>query len=126
MSYTNASHLSAEHNEWLGKLDFYEEELGILKERLTEIAGKNSSLDARAGMKHFQNQFIVQQNNIDQLKHTVKENAHLAFEDVKQHAGRVGSGIVDEYKIIDDAIQRFEKVVKELRREFNLYLSKWM
>lgn len=126
MSYTNAAHLSTEHKEWLGKLDFYEKELGILKERLTEIAGKNSSLEARTGIEHFQNQFIVQQNTIDELKHTVKENAHLAFEDVKQHAGRVGSGIVDEYKIINDTIKSFEKVVHDLRREFNLYLSKWM
>lgn len=126
MSYTNAKNLSAEHKEWLGKLDFYEKELGILKERLTEIAGKNSSLEARAGIEHFQNQFIVQQNNIDELKHTVKENAHLAFEEVKEHAGRVGSSMVDEYKIIDEGVQSFEKVVNELRHEFNLYLAKWM
>jgi len=126
MSYTNATNLSTEHKEWLDKLDFYEKELSILKDRLTEIAGKNSSLEARTGIEHFQNQFIVQQNNIDELRHTVKENAHLAFEEVKQHAGHVASGMVDEYKIIDDAIKSFEKVVNELRHEFNLYLTKWM
>jgi len=126
MSYTNAANLSAEHTEWLGKLDFYEKELGILKERLTEIAGKNSSFEARAGIEHFQNQFIVQQNNIDELKHAVKENMHLAFEEVKEHAGHIGSGTVSEYKIIDDAVRSFEKVVNELRHEFNLYLAKWM
>ena len=126
MSYTNATNLSAEHTEWLGKLDFYEKELGILKERLTEIAGKNSSFEARAGIEHFQNQFIVQQNNIDELKHAVKENMHLAFEEVKEHAGHIGSGTVSEYKIIDDAVRSFEKVVNELRHEFNLYLAKWM
>lgn len=126
MSYTSTTHLGTEHKQWLSTLDFYEKELGILKERLTEIAGKNSSQEARAGIEHFQNQFIVQQNNIDELKHAVKENAHLAFEQAKQHAGRVSTGIVDEYKISEDTIKSFEKIMNELRHEFNLYLSKWM
>ena len=54
-----------------------------------EIAGKNSGLKARTGIEDFQNQFIVQRNNMDELKHTAKENAHLAFEELKQHAGHV-------------------------------------
>lgn len=126
MSYTNTANLGSEHSEWLGKLDFYKNEIGILKERLTEIADKNSSLEARAGIEHFQNQFIIQQNNIDEMKHSINENEHMAFEDVKQHAGHVSTVRVDENKKMEEEIKGFEKVMSDLRHEFNLYLTKWM
>jgi hypothetical protein len=126
MSYTNASNLGAEHGQWLGSLDFYEKELDILENRLAEVAEKNTDAEARAGVEHFQNQFIVQRNNIDELKHTVNEHKHLVFEDAKHHAGHVESLRVDEYKKIDDSVKTFEKIIKDLRHEFNNFLSKWM
>ena len=126
MSYTNTANLGIEPSEWLSKLDFYKNEIGILKERLTEIVGKNSSLEARAGVEHFQNQFIIQQNNIDEMRHSIHENAHHAFEDVKQHAGHVSIARVDENKKMEEEIKGFEKVMSDLRHEFNLYLTKWM
>ncbi len=126
MSYTNTAQLGTEHTEWLGKLDFYEAELGILEERLAEVAGKNTSLDARAGTEHFQNQFIVQRNNIAELKHAVKEEARHTLADVKQHVGLVESTRVGEHKKIEEDIKIFEKVINEIRQEFNAYLSKWM
>ena len=126
MSYTNTAQLGLEHKEWISKLDFYIEELHIMENRLTEVATKNSSIEARAGMEHFQNQFIVQKNNIDELKHKIKEEAHLAFNDASQHAGRVEEHRIEEYKTMGAEIKDFEKVVNELRHEFNQYLSKWM
>ncbi|QEC66777.1 hypothetical protein FRZ67_05465 [Panacibacter ginsenosidivorans] len=126
MTYTNASNLSVEHGVWLGSLDFYEKELDILENRLAEVAEKNTDAEAKAGIEHFQNQFIVQRNNIGELKHTVNEHAHLVFEDAKHHAGHVEQARVDDHKKIDDAVKTFEKVIKDLRHEFNTFLSKWM
>ena len=126
MSYTNAAHLGAEHKTWLNSLEFYEKELDILESRLAEVAGKNTDAEARAGVEHFQNQFIVQRNNIDELKHAVNEHAHLAFEDAKHHAGHVETTRIDEHHKIDDQVKTFEKVINDLRHEYNLYLSKWM
>ncbi len=126
MSYTTESNLSVEHGLWLVSLNFYEKELDILENRLAEVAEKNTDAAARAGVEHFQNQFIVQRNNIDELKHTVNEHKHLVFEDAKHHAGRVASSRVDDHKKIDDAVKTFEKIINDLRNEFNDFLSKWM
>jgi hypothetical protein len=42
MLYSKISikHVSNEHSDWLRALDFYKEELNVLKTRLTEVAGK--------------------------------------------------------------------------------------
>ena len=126
MNYTNTEHLGTAHREWLNKLDFYKNELLILDGRLTEIASRNSNMEARTGVEHFQNQFIVQRNNIDELKHSINENAHHAFVEVKEHAGHVSSDSVLDYKKMEDEVLSFEKVMKDLRAEFNLFLAKWM
>ena len=126
MTYTNAINLGAEHGKWINSLDFYEQELDILENRLAEVAEKNTDAEAKAGVEHFQNQFIVQRNNIDELRHTINEHKHLVFEDASHHAGHVESVRIDEHKSINDAVTTFEKVVNDLRHEFNNFLTKWM
>jgi hypothetical protein len=126
MTYTNATHLGNAHQEWLRALDFYEKELDILKGRLAEVTVKNTSMDSRAGSEHFQNQFIVQQNNIDEMKHAINQHAHLVFKDAKDHVGRVEEARIDEHHKIEADVASFEKVIKELRKEFNLFVTKWI
>ena len=52
----------AEHTDWISKLKFYDDEICILKNRLSEIISKNTQKDILAEAEHFQNQFIIQKN----------------------------------------------------------------
>lgn len=63
-----------ENTEWKNKLNFYGEEISILSGRLAEITSKNSNKEMLSEVEHFQNQFIIQQNNIDEIKHGIKMN----------------------------------------------------
>ncbi|MBS1666954.1 MAG: hypothetical protein JST58_06225 [Bacteroidetes bacterium] len=126
MSFTNTASIGVEHTEWINKLEFYKNDIGILEQRLMDIAGRNSSSEAMAGIEHFQNQFIVQRNNIDELKHAINENVHLAFEDAISHAGRIDGDRIGTQKKLEVQVRAFEKVVNELRQEFNQYAVKWM
>jgi hypothetical protein len=45
----------AEHTEWLSKMKFYTDEISILKNRLGEIASKNSHNEVLVQIEHFQN-----------------------------------------------------------------------
>ncbi len=63
-----------ENTEWTNKLNFYGEEISILSGRLAEITTKNSNKEMLSEVEHFQNQFIIQQNNIDEIKHGIKMN----------------------------------------------------
>ena len=62
----------AENADWMNRLAFYKEEITILKELLAEIAQKNTSQETLKTVEHFQNQLIVQRNNLDELAHNIK------------------------------------------------------
>ena len=126
MSYTNVTRLGHAHTEWLRSLEFYKEEMKIFKTRLTEVAGKNTSFEARQGMEHFENQFTVQRENIDELNHEIGLYTSKIAEESSEHAGHVEEELVTEHDLLKEKVEGFEKTFNELRHEFNEYLSKWM
>ena len=79
-----------------------------------------------AGVEHFQNQFMIQRNNMDELKHSINEHTGKVAEDAKNHMGKMEGGSVGEHDQLKDRFQTLEKIVNDLRHEFNGYLSKWL
>lgn len=126
MAHISVSHLSHEHTDWLRALDFYEDELDILENRLAEVAGKNNGREAMAGIEHFQNQFVIQRNNIDEIRHSINENLSKIAADVKVSAGHVDYELVEEHDSLREDYIGLEKVINELRHEFSRFLAKWM
>jgi hypothetical protein len=114
------------HLDYLNRLEFYTEEIAILKERLSEVTAKNTDKEVLKQVEHFQNQFIIQRNNIDELKHTIKIHENeLQMEVAKNPTA------VDHRKVIvddktQDFMRYFEQNFNELRKEFNLFLRDWM
>jgi len=115
-----------EHTEWLNALSFYKDELQIMKKRLDEIVKKNNAKDVLAQVEHFQNQFIIQEKNADDLREDIKD-------DEKKLAANVISNPIatDHRKIEDHSFERgevtvFEKNFEDLRKEFKTFLFKWM
>jgi hypothetical protein len=126
MNFTNTTIVNAEHQAWLKGLDFYKEDIHILEKRLLEIAVKNSAFEARQGIEHFQNQFLVQLNNISELKHTVKEHISTYGKTMELAEEVVENEKLADHENLKDAYLSFEKIVNELRQEFNIFLAKWM
>ncbi|MEJ0101572.1 MAG: hypothetical protein WDO19_02980 [Bacteroidota bacterium] len=79
-----------------------------------------------AQAEHFQNQFIVQRDNIDELKHSIHEHTDKVAEDIKEHAGKIETSLVGEHDKVGEQLISLEKTINDLRKEFNLFLAKWM
>ncbi len=126
MSYTTVAHCGTDHQEWLKAIDFYDNELDILEERLAEVAKKNTGEEVMKGVEHFQNQFIIQRNTIDELRHYIHEHEGKVSRDVQIHAGHIETQQVVGHDNLKEEFNGFEKVINELRDEFKHYLSKWM
>ena len=126
MSFTNIAQVNTEHTEWIKGLEFYKDEIHILENRLIEIASKNSTFEARQGMEHFQNQFVVQRNNIDELRHKIKEHMHIFTKLPELLEEVVENERLADHENLRDDYQSFEKVMRELRLEFNVFLARWM
>src|SRR6186713_2831426 len=89
MSYVNILRAGTDHTIWTKGLEFYRDELDLMTRRLLDISSRNTSEEASKGVEHFQNQFIIQQKNIRDRRHAVK-NFLLGLSNVaKDRAGHV-------------------------------------
>ncbi|HVZ55364.1 MAG TPA: hypothetical protein VG870_01790 [Chitinophagaceae bacterium] len=126
MPYTAVSHIGHEHQDWLRALSFYKDELAILDRRLREVAIKNTQSEAAQGVEHFQNQFLIQRNNIDELSHRIREHYDKITSEAKITAGHVEKELVREHQALRDDYTGLERLLQELRHDFNRFLSKWL
>lgn len=124
---TSIKHLTNEHNDWLRGLSFYKDELQILKSRLTEVAGKNTGADAVNMMNHYENQVTLQTTNIDTLRHDINTNLETIAAQLNDNTpGYIDTKLVEKHNLLRDSYFTQEKLVNELRHEFNRFAAKWM
>ena len=127
MNKVSITHINNSHGDWLRSLDFYKQELGVLKGRLTEVAGKNSAPDVMKQVEHYENQFKVQAENIDTLAHEIKTNiASIGKEAQASSAGYVDSSLLAHHNTLGQRFDTEEKTVKDLRHSFMTFASEWM
>jgi hypothetical protein len=115
-----------ENEDWINKLNFYKDEIHILKGRLEELAQKNTSKNVAAEIEHFQNQFIIQRNNIDNIAHAVKINESELIDSIESNPISANHRKMEYHEREHDLIATFEKNFKHLRQDFNKFSSKWM
>lgn len=126
MTYTTVAHCGTDHSQWIKGLEFYDEELDTLEKRLMEIVQKNNGSEVMASVEHFQNQFMVQRNNIDELLHAIHEHDKTVAKEAQDHAGKMRATEVDHHNQLKEQVESFEKIFNDLRHEYNRFLSKWM
>lgn len=118
--------LHEEHKEWLNNLAFYKDEIKVMQNRVSEVASKNSSPDVLKQIEHFQNQLIIQRNNIDELCHSIKDHENYLENRVNENPTAVDHRKVNDHPKMRDSYTSFDKVFNELRKELNEFLTKWM
>ena len=115
-----------ENQDWLKRLDFYKEEISILRERLDEVTSKNNQADFLKAVEHFQNQLLIQRNNIDQVAHDIKLSEKKLVAEIEHNPVAVDHRKMDHHEAEADFMIFFEKNFANLRMEFNQFLAKWM
>ena len=116
----------SENTDWTSKLNFYKDEVVILTGRLEEIASKNSGKDALAEVEKYQNQLIVQRNNIDEIAHLVNLNEQALIEVIKSNPVAVDHRKVEYHSKERELVESFETNFNNIREDFNRFASKWM
>ena len=115
-----------ENTNWMKMLDFYKDEINILRNRLDEIAAKNNSAEVLSKVEHFQNQFIIQRDNIDNIAHAVKMNEEELLNEINRNPVAVDHRKMAYHEKEQDLVETFEKNFNEIRGDFNRFTSKWM
>lgn len=127
MEKISITHFNGAHSDWLRSLSFYKEEIKTLKNRLTEIAAKNSNVEVMKNVDHYENQFEIQLSNIRKIKHNIESNIHnIAAEAMTARAGYIDDGYLEQHNELEDQFAAEESTIKELRHEFNQFASHWL
>lgn len=127
MDKISITHLSNAHSDWLRGLDFYKEEIKILRNRLTQVAGKNTNPEVMKQVEHYENQFEIQNENIHRLRHDIKSNLKIvSVESMASSAGYIDGALLTQHNTLGQKFEREEKTVKELRQDFNQFAAEWM
>ncbi len=126
MKHINIKNITNLHNVALRGLDFYGQEIKILQERLEEITAGNTDDEVLKEVDHFQDQLIIHQKYIDELRFRFELNSKNIESEVISMAGFIDENILDENEKLYDQYINEEKIFNDLRHEFNRFAAEWM
>jgi predicted RNA-binding protein len=115
-----------ENKEWASSLAFYKDEVKIMETRLSEIVSKNTSKDILAQAEHFQNQLIIQKDQIDQINHIINLDNDIISKEINKNEVAVDRRSIEDHTILREQMKSFEHIFSVLKLDFNSFLSKWM
>lgn len=113
-----------EHKEWLVKLEFFKSELDIFEKMLGEIAMKNNATDIRSKVEHFQNQFLLQRHRLTEVKQNVNKSESAIASQLMDNIIAWDRQTVKQEGELRSAINTFDHLFAELKKEFKLFLEK--
>ncbi len=116
---------SNEHNAWIRGLDFYRQELGFLTERLQEIASDNTKDEVLQNIENFQDQFIIHERQIDDLKNDIHQFVNGIANQIEK-TGLVDERCFDEAGKLREKYIDEEKLFNEMRHDFYRFAEEWM
>jgi len=123
---TSIYDLHEENKTWLSGLAFYKDELLIMQRRIEEIAKKNNSKDVLESIEHFQNQLIIQKEQLDILAHDIREKESLLEQKANTNPTAIDHQRFPEESILKDRMKTYGNLFFELREELTHFLLKWM
>ncbi len=112
-----------EYMTWKRMLEFFKQENAFLKTRLSEVVDRNTDREFLALAEHFQNQFIIKDEFMDELRHDVNE-----LESITKIISGIQKNTAPDKKIeskqnkLRNEIEYLEKNFTQLKNEFNKYL----
>ncbi|WP_407426146.1 hypothetical protein [Arcticibacter sp.] len=126
MKKINLKHIHSLNEEALRGLDFYEEEIRILQERLEDVAKENYDKEAMLKVEHFQNQLIIQRDNIDDLRHAIRRHLSVIKEQLEKSSEYISENADQEETTLYEQYLELEKTINALRHEFNHFAAEWI
>lgn len=118
--------LHLEYRLWVNELSFYKEELGLFDQHLTVLAERNTGHRFAAELEHFQNQFFLQKEVIDRLKHELVTSEKQLAAFIKDHQAIGFESInMDNHEKLRKDMTTFRKIYTELKESFRRFEANW-
>jgi polyhydroxyalkanoate synthesis regulator phasin len=112
-----------ENMTWLRSIDFFKQENSFLKNRLAEVVDGTTDRGFLAQAEHFQNQFIIKDEFLDEIRHEVNEQERDLTVQFRHQSFSADIVMKDRQQQLRGQMQYLEKEFSNLRYEFNNYLA---
>ena len=114
--------LHVEYQLWMNELNFYKEEICIFERHLEDLINDTDDVVAAAQVEHFQNQFIVQKEVIDEVRHKLNVSEKQLAGFVKAVSGMsLDSFKMDNHPKLREEMMTFRKIYTELKNDFRQF-----
>lgn len=120
------AHLHLLCQDWTRTLQFYKTEIPYFKKRLVEISSKNTGEDIRKEIEHFENEFIVLNEDLDQLQHNVNLQQDAAMKSASEKPLFINVRMVKVDDNLGEMIESFEIEFAKNKKQFYRFLSNTM
>jgi hypothetical protein len=110
----------AEHKEWQGKINFYKSEIEKLSNELISAVATERNSYNMPQVEHFQNQFILQREVLDIMRHEFKQHENA----IESHQARPMENLAAMHMSEREKLVTFEKLFKDLRSDFHGFIHK--
>ena len=111
-----------EHLTWERMLDFFKQENAFLKTRLSQVLDRKIDNEFLALAEQFQNQFIIKDDFIDELKHDINEMERAIKESTLTMKIVPDIKVENKHNKLRNEMEYLEKNFAQLKNEFNKYL----
>ena len=119
--------LHREYQLWTRELSFYKEQIKIFENQLAAVLNRNNRNGVSAQVEHFQNQFILQKEVIDYLKHDLNVSERQLAGFAQKLSGEGIENIkMDNHGKLRERIISFRRIYGEIKKEFQRFEMRWL
>ncbi|WP_315824229.1 hypothetical protein [Paraflavitalea speifideaquila] len=122
MVTTDVAQLSRECNAWRETLRSWRDEFGQLKQRLIDVAARQTTKEDLLEVDHLDNQLHIQLINIHDLKHAIK--SHTRKIDAETAKGQINDDTTASHENLLDEYQHLEHTLTEVKQEFKDFVDR--
>jgi len=123
MVQVDISQLTRECNGWRETLRNYREEFTQDETKLRQAASHSLSKEQLQDVEHLHNQFHIQLINIHDLKQSIKAHDRKINFEMVAFNGSANEDSLARHENLQQEYQALEQTLRDLRNEFNAFLS---
>ncbi|WP_282113586.1 hypothetical protein [Maribacter stanieri] len=118
----NNSDLHFEHKQWESELAFWNDELKTFNDRLGELAARWTDKDVLKQLEHYQNEFILHGNVIEDLQEAIEKHEL----NIANHESSLDIKMTKTHLDVRNEMEAERQIYIDLKKEFFKFLSKYM
>jgi len=120
------SDLHFEHKQWESELAFWNDELKSFNNRLSELANRWTDKDVLAQLEHFQNEFILHGEVIEDLEETIEKHEINISAHSDEYHESMDVPMVKTHLKFREKMETQRQIYADLKKDFFRFLSKYM